>query len=99
MRRHFQNGFLGTSHRSTLKDTSTALLCPQKDGKLKKMTESPKLSRELFVKRNHTLYVILTEKFEIANYPDDNILNKRTEIIAKCRHRRKHLLTSFDNVT
>ena len=34
----------------------------------------------------------LTEKFEIANYPDRNLLNKRTEIIAKCRHRRKHLL-------
>ena len=41
----------------------------------------------------------LAEKFEIANYPDDNILNKRTEIIAKCRHRRKHLLSSFDSVT
>ena len=34
----------------------------------------------------------LNEKFEIANYPGLNLLNKRTEIIAKCRHRRKHLL-------
>ena len=41
----------------------------------------------------------LAKKIEIANYPDGNILNKRTEIIAKCRHRRKHLLTSFDIVT
>ena len=38
-------------------------------------------------------YEKVTKKFEIANYPGDNILNKRTEIIVKCRHRRKHLLT------
>ena len=31
----------------------------------------------------------LNEKFEIANYPNDDLLNKRTEIISKCRHRRK----------
>ena len=34
----------------------------------------------------------LTEKYEIANYPEKNLLNKRSEIIAKCRHRRKYLL-------
>ena len=28
----------------------------------------------------------LCEKFEIANYPENNLLNKRTEIISKCRH-------------
>ena len=33
-----------------------------------------------------------TEKYEIANYPGKNLLNKRSEIIAKCRHRRKHQL-------
>ena len=39
----------------------------------------------------------LTEKTEIACYPDTNLLNKRTEVIAKCRHRKKHkLLTSAD---
>ena len=32
------------------------------------------------------------EKFEIANYPGTNLLNKRTEVVAKCRHRNKHLL-------
>ena len=31
-----------------------------------------------------------------ANYPDDNLLNKRSEIIAKCRHRRKHKINPFD---
>ena len=41
----------------------------------------------------------LSEKFEIANYPGNNLLNKRTEIIAKCRHRRKHLLYTYGNIT
>ena len=42
----------------------------------------------------------LAEKFEIANYPGDNLLNKRSEIVAKCRHRRKHLITFYKaNVT
>jgi len=35
----------------------------------------------------------LCEKFEIANYPKNNLLNKRSEIIAKCRHRRKYQLS------
>ena len=34
----------------------------------------------------------LSEKTEIACYPDTNLLNKRSEVIAKCRHRRKHKL-------
>ena len=29
----------------------------------------------------------LNEKYEITNYPGKNLLNKRTEIISKCRHR------------
>lgn len=38
----------------------------------------------------------LAEKFEIANYPGKNLLNKRSEIIAKCRHRRKFQLDIFE---
>ena len=34
----------------------------------------------------------LREKFEIANYPGKDLLNKRSEIIAKCRHRKKFML-------
>ena len=45
----------------------------------------------------------LREKFEIANYPGRNLLNKRTEVVAKCRHRNKHLLLNHvelvDDVT
>ena len=36
----------------------------------------------------------LCEKTEIACYPHSNLLNKRTEVIAKCRHRNKHKLFS-----
>ena len=31
-----------------------------------------------------------------VNYPDKNLLNKRSEIMAKCRHRRKFDLELFD---
>ena len=39
----------------------------------------------------------LTEKLAIALHKDDNILNKRSEIISKCRHRNKYMLASYDN--
>ena len=54
------------------------------------------LPRELYAKKTRRCMLCLAEKFEIANYPDDNILNKRTEVIAKCRHQH---LASLDNVT
>ena len=38
----------------------------------------------------------LNEKFEIANYPYNNLLNKRTEVIAKCRHMNKFNLSSYN---
>ena len=46
----------------------------------------------------------LCEKFEIANYPEKNLLNKRTEVEAKCRHRNTYSTnqpcrTGLENVT
>ena len=39
----------------------------------------------------------LAEKFEIANYSEpDKLLNKRSEIISKCRHQRCFRLALFD---
>ena len=35
------------------------------------------------------------EKFEIVNFPGKNLLNKRSEIMAMCRHRRKFELSLF----
>ena len=38
----------------------------------------------------------LNEKTELATYCGNNLLNKRSEIIAKCRHQNKFLLARFD---
>jgi predicted GIY-YIG superfamily endonuclease len=39
----------------------------------------------------------LSEKLTIALYPKENILNKRTELISKCRHVNKHMLIRHDS--
>ena len=37
----------------------------------------------------------LTEKLEILDDPDKNLLNKRSEIICQCRHKNKHRLKTL----
>lgn len=39
----------------------------------------------------------LGEKYEIACYDGQNLLNKRNEVVAKCRHKHKYILASYDN--
>ena len=39
----------------------------------------------------------LNEKLTIALHGDDNMLNKRSEVISKCRHRKKYMLANYDN--
>ena len=42
-------------------------------------------------------YLCLTEKFEIANFHEPaKLLNKRSEVISKCRHQRRFKLALFD---
>ena len=38
----------------------------------------------------------LNEKLAVALHKEDNILNKRTEIIRKCRHNIKCNLPNYD---
>ena len=38
----------------------------------------------------------LNEKLEIASYTGNNLLNKRDEIISKCRHQLKYALARYD---
>ena len=38
----------------------------------------------------------LSEKLEIALYKGDNLLNKKTELISKCRHQNKYTLLRHD---
>ena len=40
----------------------------------------------------------LNEKLQIAIYRGNNMLNKRTEIISKCRYRNKYALASYDSM-
>ena len=40
----------------------------------------------------------LNEKLQIATYWGNNMLNKRTEIISKFRHRNKYTLASYDSM-
>ena len=38
----------------------------------------------------------LHEKYEILNYPDqEELLNKRSELVSKCRHVNKFLLSNY----
>ena len=66
--------------------------------KIKEMNGTPNVTWRIINKaKSYTpeskrCLLCMNEKYEIANYPYKNLLNKRTEIIAKCRHRRKHLL-------
>ena len=38
----------------------------------------------------------LNEKFEIAAYKEQNLLNKRNEIVSKCRHQFKYAPARYD---
>ena len=39
----------------------------------------------------------LNEKLAIALQGDDNMLNKRSKVISKCRHRNKYMLANHDS--
>ena len=39
----------------------------------------------------------LAEKLSILEHEGNNLLNKRSEIISKCRHRNKHMLYETSN--
>ena len=53
-----------------------------------------------FTPESNKCLLCLNEKLEIANYPGDNLLNKRNEIISKCRHRMKfELLRHKSDIT
>ena len=39
----------------------------------------------------------LNEKLKIALHKNNNMLNRQTEILDKCRHKNKYVLISYDN--
>ena len=44
---------------------------------------------------NKRCNLCLTEKYFIIHKPEMSTLNNRNELVSGCRHRRKHLLSSF----
>ena len=41
-------------------------------------------------------YLCLNEKLEVASYQGNNLLNKKTELISKCRLQNKYSLSKYD---
>ena len=41
-------------------------------------------------------YLCLNEKLDISKYRGNNLLNKKTELISKCRHQNKYTLSKYD---
>ena len=50
-----------------------------------------------FNKTKRKCYLCLNEKLEIASYKGDNLLNKRSQLISKCRHQNKFTLLRHDS--
>ena len=63
--------------------------------KIKASKEEPVLAYNVNTKR---CLLCLNEKLQIAIYRGNNMLNKRTEIISKGRHRNKYALASYDSM-
>ena len=71
---------------------------------IKKRSGTPKITRKIiricrsYNPNSKRCLLCLNEKYEIATYKGDNLLNKRTEIINTCRHRSKYKLANYDTI-
>ena len=71
---------------------------------IKKRNGTPKVAWKIFTTcrscniNSKRCLLCLNEKYEIATYKGDNLLNKRTDIINTCRHRRKNRLANCDTI-
>ena len=64
--------------------------------KKKSLVLNDKLLEKCFVLQK--AIIVFKEKYFIINYPPENILlNKRSELISKCRHGNKNMLASIEN--
>ena len=77
--------------------------CLKNIGTLKRNNFIPRLTwsivREcpLYSLSKRNCYLCLNEKLEINSYKGNNLLNKRSELINKCRHLNKHTLLRHDS--
>ena len=71
--------------------------------KIKQRNQTPKVTWEVikqsksFNPSSKKCYLCLNEKIEINMYNQDNMLNKRTELVSKCRHLNKFTLQHHDS--
>ena len=69
--------------------------------KIKEQHGEPKVKWKIlrkakaFTPESRNCQLCLGEKYEIASYDGNNLLNKRNEVVAKCRHKRKYILASY----
>ena len=78
---------------------------------VKNKNVTPKISWSIFGRfppynlESMRCYLCLNEKLEIAIHKEDNLLNRRCEVISKCRHQNKYKLSNLtpfscnDNIT
>ena len=68
----------------------------QKETQKKSLVLNDKLLEKCFVLQK--AIIVFKEKYFIINYPHENILlNKRSELISKCKHGNKNMLASIEN--
>ena len=71
---------------------------------IKKRNETPKITWKIIRiccscnPNGKRCFLCLNEKYEIATYKGDKLLNKRTEIINTCRHRSKYKHSNCETI-
>ena len=90
-----------SSHRNCKSDTELS----NKFWKIKDNKHNANITWEILGRGRHQAYntnskrcsLCLNEKLKIVLHRDNNMLNRRTEILNKCRHKNKYALISYDS--
>ena len=86
---------------SKTKTTLTAQHCLRTSWELKENGLKPEVRWSIVKEINSynnpkTCRLCLYQKYAILNYPSQNdLLNKRSELVSKCRHQNKFLLANY----
>ena len=70
--------------------------------KIKRLNGIPSVEWEIiqkcatYNKNSQRCNLCISEKVKIATYEGGNMLNKRSELVSKCRHQNKFMLAKFD---
>ena len=71
--------------------------------KVKEANRNPKIDWKIlktsraFSPGHNSCQLCQEEKYQIATYPSNNLLNKKTEIVSQCRHMNKFYLATYDS--